>query len=271
MEDKRENDVPAESNAAKRIKALGLDREEQETRDGNVVAVSKWENFWYHYKWQTVVALFFVVILIIGVVQFAEKESPDIGILYCGPNYITPNQYEKIKDAFEAIMDDTNGDGRKIIRLNGIVYLTDSQIAAQKEKYEQAGKSFVFDYPKNSDAAKQFSLEVFSDNSIICILASDQYEMVKREGGFVKLTDIFGETPAGAIDEYGVRLSDTKFAKFYAALDVFADDVVIALRTPSLMNGAMDTAKAEKKYADHKELFIRIIQYEYPEGYVPEE
>ena len=73
MEDKRQNDgMGEESNAARRVKALGLDREE---RDETVVDGDKWENFWYHYKWYTIIALAFAAILIITTVQFVNKEN----------------------------------------------------------------------------------------------------------------------------------------------------------------------------------------------------
>ena len=75
--------------------------------------ILKWlDNFWYHYKWVTLVTIFFVVTLTIIIVQMITKTNPDCNILYGGPAVLTANQTKEIENAFNALLpEDYNGDG----------------------------------------------------------------------------------------------------------------------------------------------------------------
>ena len=85
------------------------------------------------------------------------------------------------------------------------------------------------------------------------------------------LSEIFDEIPEGAIDEYGVRFSETKLCKFYDAAKIFPDDAVIALRRLSTMSVFTGKKKAEKKYEYNLDFFKKMLTFDYPEGYVPPE
>ena len=102
------------------------------------------------------------------------------------------------------------------------------------------------------------------------ITAPEQYTDVCVSGGFLPLAELFGEEniPEGAIDEYGVRLAETKFWKFYGTKEMFPADAVIALRRVSTMSALTGKSKAEKLHANSAEVFRKIMEYEYPEGYV---
>ena len=48
----------------------------------------KLKNFWYHYKWHSVVALVVVIALLVCTLQLCKKESYDTYILYAGSKSI---------------------------------------------------------------------------------------------------------------------------------------------------------------------------------------
>lgn len=77
--------------------------------------IFKWlDNFWYHYKWVTLVTAFFTVTLSIIIIQMITKTNPDSNILYGGPAVLTANQTKEIENAFNALLpEDFNGDGEK--------------------------------------------------------------------------------------------------------------------------------------------------------------
>ena len=50
----------------------------------------KWlENYWYHYKWHTLIVAFFVIMLTVMGVQMCSREDNDIYIIYAGPELIS--------------------------------------------------------------------------------------------------------------------------------------------------------------------------------------
>ena len=42
------------------------------------------ENYWYHYKWHTLIALFIVITLSVCILQLCQKNSYDVYVLYAG-------------------------------------------------------------------------------------------------------------------------------------------------------------------------------------------
>jgi hypothetical protein len=139
---------------------------------------------------------------------------------------------------------------------------------------EENDEDIAYDRLSNAQVQERFTFEVFGGEASICILAEEQYLDVNASGGFLPLAELFGEEniPEGAIDACGVRLSETKFWKFYGTAEMFPADAVIALRRVSTMSAITGKSKAEKLHANSAEVFRNLIEFEYPEGYVePEE
>lgn len=270
MEEKNEKqNGQNESNAARRIRMLGdeigedIPVEEKE--------INKWENFWYHHKWKVILIGFFSFMAVTASVQFFSRQNPDVNLMYSGPDYITPNQNQAFCDVLENMMPDYNGDGELYVQLNDLVYLTAGQLAVKEAEAMEYGETYAIDRTANRQAEERFTYEIFGAESPLCILAEDQYAMVKGEDGFMSLKELYpeGEYTAheGAIDDYGVRLKETKFWKFYTAAKIFPDDAVLCLRRVPTMSAFTGREKAEKKHEFHRDLFRRILEFEYPEGY----
>jgi len=255
-----------ESNAARRIRLRGEDMNEP---DNSPLKIDKWANFWYHHKTKVIMISFFSIMILIGLVQLLTRQNPDVYILYSGPDYITPNQNVEMCDALEEIMIDYNGDGKVYAQLNDLVFMTADQIKEYESEARADGEEPYVDLTHHKNTHDRFVYEVFGQNSSICILAPDQYEIVKAEGGFLPLSELFDEVPEGAIDEYGINLVSTKFAEFYPIFQIFPEDTVIALRRLSTMSALGNKKKAEIRYEYHVDLFEKIISFEFPEGYTP--
>ena len=65
-----------------------MEDEMKKNADGDVQIKSPFltrlDNFWYHYKWHSIAALFAVLVIIIIAVQISSKPSYDIHIMYAG-------------------------------------------------------------------------------------------------------------------------------------------------------------------------------------------
>ncbi len=270
MEDKNNNEKRSDeemSNAARRIKALGQDVAEEEQEPLKIDRVA---NFFYHYKFRIIMTAAFAFIIIVAGAQFLGQSNPDINIIYGGPQYITANQNKDFCGVLESLMPDYNGDGKTYVQLNDLVFMSQSQLEEYTAEMEAMGEVPMIDPLSNKQVNERFTYEIFGGESVICILGEEQYEAVRNEGGFLPLSEIFDEVPEGAIDDYGVRFSETKLCRFYGAAQIFPEDAVLALRRVSTMSVFTGKSKAEKKHGYHMDLFRRMVEFEYPEGYVPE-
>ena len=271
--DKNEQNIPEEeSNAARRIRMLGQDSDDDVEEEE--LEIDRWGNFWYHHKWKVVMTAVFGVIIGVAVAQFAGQQNPDVRVIYGGPLYITPNESQMFCDAVETICPDFNDDGKTYVQLNDMVFMTENQMNEMIALAEENDEDVAYDRLSNAQVQERFTYEIFGGEASICILAEEQYQEVSGSGGFMTLAELFGEEniPEGAIDDYGVRLAETKFWKFYGTAEMFPADAVIALRRVSTMSAITGKSKAEKLHANSAEVFRNIMNYEYPEGYVePEE
>ena len=270
MDEREKKNVPEEeeSNAARRIRALGQDQDGNEEEEE--LEIDRWGNFWYHHKWKVLMTAVFGLIIGVAVVQFAGQQNPDVRVLYGGPLYITPNENQMFCDAVESLCPDFNDDGKTYVQLNDMVFMTENQLNEMIARAEENDEDIAYDRLSNAQVQERFTYEIFGGEAAICILAEEQYTDVCVSGGFLPLAELFGEDniPEGAVDEYGVRLAETKFWKFYGTKEMFPADAVIALRRVSTMSALTGKSKAEKLHANSAEVFKKIMEYEYPEGYV---
>ena len=250
MEEKRDRredggEETAESNAARRIRAL--DEDAYKAEPDEPLEINKWENFWYHNKAKVIIIAAFTFIIGVALIQFIRHSDPDVSMIYSGPEYITPNENQSFCDILEDLMDDYDGDGKKYVQLNDLVFMTEEQIEEFERRTEEAGDKGAVDRIANKQTSERFTYEIFGSEASICLLARDQYEMVKAEGGFLPLSGIFDEIPEGAVDDYGVLFRDTKLCRFYTAAQIFPQDAVLALRRVSTMSALTGKQKHARK------------------------
>ncbi len=273
-----ETDVPeeeqGESNAMRRLKALG-ELDEKKSDGEEIVVKGSWlENFWYHHKWKTIMISIFAVIVLICTLQLVSREKVEAYFLYIGPEYMNSADIKSFTDAVDQVTDaDDNGDGKLTSSLSVYTYLNEAQIENKKNDVASNGDPLYVDANANAQAYEQFSYEMMVGNSIIYILDPSVYRSVIGEDVFLKLSEVFAEDelPDGAIDDFGVRFGDTKFYKYFSeTLDIPAESI-ICIRRVSLMQSFSGKSKAEKINEFHIGIFRDILLFEYPEGYSPAE
>ncbi len=237
-------------------------------------AGTKWENFWYYNKWKVIIAAFFSVIIIVCVVQFVNKDSPDIFVMYSGPTYFSAGDVDGVRAAFRSVVDDYNNDGERGASLMILTYLSDEQIAERTELAEQESIEIYFDRQANQQNLKQFDMEIFGGESVICLLDPALYERVREAGGFMRMDDIFTEDELSELELYdpcGIKFKTLPFAEYYTAFSGVPDDTVLCIRKVSTMSVFKGKKKYEKLHEQHVDAFRRIVGFEFPEGHVPAE
>jgi len=83
----------------------------------------KWDNYWYHYKWATLAALFGILLLFVGIKSFTDKKEPDLFMVYMSNSMVS----EKDVNAFKAdlindgVVKDVDGDSNTFVHMEHIV------------------------------------------------------------------------------------------------------------------------------------------------------
>jgi len=254
----QQNDIP-ESVAARRLRVLGGGTA---TSDDTPIRGNFWENFWYHNKWKTIIAAASLFLLLICTMQMCTQNSYDVYLMYAGPGQLTVNETREAQNALKQLMPDYNGDGTRGVMLTVFNYLNPVEIAARKEQVEKEGLEFAFNYTENASTLERFEMEVVAGESVIYLLSPGLYASVKTAGGLIPLSEILEEIPAGAVDEYGIRLADTDFYKAVSVLQYLPEDTVLCIRRTSTMSVFKNKKKVEERHAWHVDLFRQILLFE---------
>ena len=183
----------------------------------------------------------------------------------CTPEHITANEAKSFAGLLEDMMDDYNGDGKKLCQINEFVFMTPEQVDKITSTPNADGEDVVVNLNTNLETYNRYSNEIFGGESIICILGEHQYEEVKNAGGLLPLSELFDEAPQGAIDEFGIRLKDTQLYAYSPAARIFPDDAVIAIRKISTMSALTGKKKAEALHEYARDLFVKVVSFEFPD------
>lgn len=139
MADKR-NDIIEEQRKA-REEFLKLKRMQQgdlkpEAKPSEVAVVPKTfgekaANFWFHYKIHTLLTVFIVILLAVGITQCADRENYDFEVMYFAYSPAVDVQINKIEDYFKTFATDANGDGEVKVQVKNCS-VTDSNKDASR-------------------------------------------------------------------------------------------------------------------------------------------
>lgn len=223
--------------------------------------IGKWfENFWYHYKAQTIIAAVAIFTVVICVVQFMGREVSDYYLMYAGPQVLMLQDITYMEKAVEEVGEDVDGNGTVSAALDDIVLLSpDEQKAAM-----EAGAVLNGEFMQTS--LKEFRQQIFGGDAVVCLLSPYTYEMVHSEGGFMKLSEIFDTIPESAYDDCGIVLSETEFGQHFMGIKHLPKDTILCVRRISSMAQFKGQKKTEEAHQKSVELFCRIVEFTAPEG-----
>ncbi|MCQ2385515.1 MAG: hypothetical protein MJ078_02415 [Clostridia bacterium] len=242
--------------------------EEKREQPGEIAAtplMKKLDNFWYHYKWQTLFGLFALVTAIILIVQFSGREKTDMDVLYAGPAVLrTQTDITDVQNAFSHVAKDVNGDKKTSVGIVSYFYDMD----------------FLSD-PDNRDADIGL-IKTNMDSNLECYLAEVQtgdiqlfmvspylFELVEKENGFVDAKELCPDLDLSGcfyVDENGeehtagVLLSSLPFGELAGLSDLPAD-TVLCLRKPSLLQGWFNRSHAKENHENAADAFVRAIRF----------
>lgn len=203
--------------------------------------MAKLENFFYHYKWHTLIAAFFVFIISLCIFQTCKRTSYDAYIMYAGGQNLRTIEEGETESTFVTLyktmgfyISDYDGDGEKNIALSDIYLPSADEI----KKLEEDGN---VPYSLLQDNDELFRNNMLSGNYYVCFLSEYLFtEWTKNNNNpFVPITEYLPNGAKIAEDEneigyrlasdYGVYLSSTPL-KDEPGFKYLPDDTVICLR-----------------------------------------
>lgn len=217
------------------------------------------ENFWYHYKWPTLIVAFAVVVISVCIWQSATKEKEDIVIVYAGPNYLTVEESASLAELFGEILPyDFDENGRKHASMSMYQIYSEDQIKEIAAETDDAGNHTGYvDLSRNTNEKNTYENYRMTGESCIYLLDPWLYESITDKRYLCPLADSTGERPVGAIDDYAVRLGDTELYKKYGVAQLLPADTVICIMSPFVWGGSSD----EDRYQFEKDTYKAIVTY----------
>ncbi len=219
-------------------------------------------DLWFYYKWYILIALFFVTVFTVLIVQSVTKEKYDVRVLYAGPAVLSETGRDAVQDAFSQQIDaDYNGDGKTSAELFDIILMNTDELQAMYDK----GISDYFLNPSIiKDNEETLSVNAIAGDYVIFLIDVDYYKNLHDNGVFISL-DEMGVTSGVRYDECSLYLNSLDVAKFYTAFNVFPSDTLICVKRLS--------ANVKEKniiiWEENKRYFKRLTDFKLPEGFVP--
>ena len=176
--------------------------------------MKKWlENYWYHYKWATIISAFFITVAVICIVQIASKKNYNIYIRYVGDSVITGTQYDDMTGALEKIV---SGDKKDSVNFAQVAYISDDDNPYKNEK---------------NAVARETLSSMLVQPYYIYIMDMTAYNDYKDSGVFAPLSSIFEEDVTDiSYDKYALYLSKTEFLKNAPGMEWVEEDTVIVIK-----------------------------------------
>ena len=248
--------------------------EDKEKNEGGEVLAQKsgfitWlDNFWYHYKWQTLISLFFIVLITVCTLQMCQKESYDLYVLYAGPAEIERKKengdlfsdYEMATSSLASVASDYDKNSKTVISLKDLFLLTSEQIAeAEKDKDNEVNYVLLNDNKNNFIETLRYS------DYYLCFLSEELYNEYKTMDDvplFEDLTKYRSEaSTAEFADSSAVYLRSTGFSDKPIFEDL-PENTVICLKKVSALASKFDKKDSAKNYKRAEEVISKIINTE---------
>ena len=218
--------------------------------------MKKLENFFYYHKWKLLAAVLVFVVVAVCVLQACQTVKYDSFVMYAGPYMITAHDATNMTSAFSKLLDhDEEGEERQVQLVTANVMSAEQIVSLEAVTDEDGNKVYSVNREFNHSELERFDSLILAGEYSVCLLDPYLYERVCSSGGFRQLDEVLGYKPECAIDDYGISLKDTEFAKAHPFFGALPEDTVLCLRTKAVIGFSAEA------YALSEQLFKAIVEY----------
>ena len=220
------------------------------------------ENFWYHYKWHTIAAIFALFVIIVCTVQCATNTKYDIQVLYAGDHVFSRTSsdgtYPVMSSTLAGFADDYDKNGE-----TNVTFL--DLCVVNNEEYESLENAPPLTRVQQDTTTLKQNMD--SSQYYICFLSERlfrQYsEGENNEGRFAKIADYAADGHEyDYVSEYGIRLSslDIKDLPGFSGLD--AENTIVCIRNVDVTSMVFRKGESQKLFENSEDMLRTILAYE---------
>ena len=244
-----------------------MKQREDKITTGEVVIENKFlrwlDNYWYHYKWPTLVVAFFLFVGIVCFAQCSAREQGDVTVTFAGGYTVTAEEHAKILDVFNAIAPQkADGKGQVSVLLSAYSIYTEEEL--KKAYTDEEGDLDVYSYNNAKQVSKDhlntFGTYVMTGESAVWLVSEYVYEVQNLKKIAVPLSELYETLPASAYDGYAIRLADTALYQYYDVLKILPEDTLIVM-PHSMVWGESSDGDA---YAEFLNMYRAIVEFQMP-------
>lgn len=231
-------------------------------------ALKKMENFFYHYKWHTIIGVFLAFVIGLCIFQSCQKTTYDAYIMYAGGHDLRIKEAEQAERTYEILyksvgtyLGDYNDDGERNLSF------LDMYIPSPVE-IDELQKNDKVPYNRLKEDDELFRNNLLSGDYYVCIISKYLFDEWTKDDNnpFVPVASYLpegakiakGEDDDGyrLASEYGIYLSSTP-VKDKPGFKLLPEDSIICLRKYS--KASSPGKKGKKVYEACENLFTAII------------
>lgn len=245
---------------------MGAEQRGYKEAGGEIVVQSrfvKWlDNYWYHYKWHTIVVAFFLFVGIVCFWQCSSSVSGDLTFTFCGNYTLTQEERVKINDVFEAIAPMKEDGNRLTVALNDFSVYTEEELKALYTDEDGKFSPVAYNNAKsvNTNHLSTFGTYVMTGESALWLVSEFVFEERSLDKVAVPLSELFETLPESAFNDYAIRLGDTELYQYYDSLKVLPADTLIVLPRSYVWGESSNN----DSYTDFRAMYYAIVNFKKP-------
>jgi hypothetical protein len=157
-----------------------------------------------------------------------------------------------VKDDLEVVMpSDFNGDGEKIVGLVTYQIMTEEQLIEYQKQLESRVDTSYF-----TSQASNCNSYLMTGECAILLIDQSLFESLRDADRLRKLSEMFPNLPASAIDEYGVDFTKTALAQNSEQLGKLPEGTVLCLLRPYVMGNTSN----QTTYSHITSMFVAMAR-----------
>ena len=224
------------------------------------------ENFWYHYKWHSIAALFLIICILVCSLQMCTKDPIDFHLMYAGNAEIDRTSadgdlpaYMRLKNIFTRYASDFDGDGNTVLTLTTYFSLSPEEIeAADSNPATEVNHTLL------SQDREALTTRLRIGEYYLCLVSPYVLESFGKVGDVSIFAPISQYAPAENTleyyNEYAIKLSSTALYKNSPEVrEILPADTLICIRINSAMGAAFGGAENAELYARAEAVLRRIL------------
>lgn len=212
------------------------------------------ENYWYHYKWPTILGVFALFVLMVGVVQCTTRTEADVILMYAGPESLSLDEIRDLEDsAAKILIEDYNGDGKKYVQHLENVVLAEDYTVEDLSGEQQV----VID---KQEQIERYVTQVAAGDAQVYFLSEDVYRELSRQNVLTPLEEIFDSVPIENFDSCCFELGSLGIYEM-PGFSALPEKTYVCVRTAKTL-GVLDVEQARAEHEWAVAFFRALVSYQ---------